>query len=71
MLKQLFSEQNLKNSGVNLVATYMSCPQDTSVDHKGFFTLEAENPEAVKRFFGQMAVDARPVRPLSEVAKML
>jgi hypothetical protein len=28
MLKQLFSEQNMKNSGVNLVAAYMSCPQD-------------------------------------------
>jgi hypothetical protein len=71
MLKQLFSEQNIKNSGINLVAAYMSCPQDISVDHKGFFTLEAENPEAVKRFFGQMAVEVRPVKPLSEVAKML
>jgi hypothetical protein len=71
MLKQLFSEQNIKNSGINLVAAYMSCPQDISVDHKGFFTLDAENPEAVKRFFGQMAVEVRPVKPLSEVAKML
>ena len=71
MLKQLFSEQNMKNSGVNLVAAYMSCPQDTSVDHKGFFTMDAENPEAVRRFFGQMAVEVRPVKPLSEVAKML
>jgi hypothetical protein len=71
MLKQLFSEQIIKNSGINLVAAYMSCPQDISVDHKGFFTLEAENPEAVKRFFGEMAVEVRPVKPLSEVAKML
>jgi hypothetical protein len=61
----------MKNSGVNLVAAYMSCPQDTSVDHKGFFTMDAENPEAVRRFFGQMAVEVRPVKPLSEVAKML
>ncbi len=71
MLKQLFSEQNMKNSGVSIVAAYMSCPQDTSIDHKGFFTLDAENPEAVKKFFGQMAVQVRPVKPLSEVAKML
>jgi hypothetical protein len=71
MLKQLFSAQNMKNSGVNIVAAYMSCPQDTSVDHKGFFTMDAENPEAVKKFFGQMAVEVRPVKPLSEVAKML
>ena len=71
MLKQIFSDQNMKSRGVNLVAAYMSCPQDTQVDHKGFFTTEAENPESVKRFFGQMAVDVRPVKPLSEVAKML
>ena len=61
MLKQLFSEQNIKNSSVNMVAVYMSCPKDTSVDHKGFFTMNAENPEAVRRFFGQMAVEVRPV----------
>ena len=61
----------MRNSGVNLVAAYMSCPQDTSVDHKGFFIIDAENPEAVRRFFGQMAVEVRPVKPLSEVAKML
>jgi hypothetical protein len=71
MLKQLFSEQNVYNAGIKIEAAYMSCPQDTSADHKGFFTLDAENPEAVKRFFGQMAVEVRPVKPLSEVAKML
>ena len=71
MLKQLFSEQNMKSAGINLTAAYMSCPQDTSVEHKGFFTVDAENQETVKRFFGQMAVDVRPVKPLSEVAKML
>lgn len=71
MLKQLFSEQNMTNAGVTLTAAYMSCPQDTSVDHKGFFTIDAENPETIKRFFGQMAVEVRPVKPLSEVAKML
>jgi hypothetical protein len=49
----------------------MICPQDTSADHKGFFTIDTENPEAVRRFFGQMAMEVRPVKPLSEVAKML
>jgi hypothetical protein len=28
MLKQLYSEQNIKNAGINLTAAYMSCPQD-------------------------------------------
>jgi len=71
MLKQLFSEQNMKQGGINIAAAYMSCPQDTSIDHKGFFTIDAQNPEAIKKFFGSMAVEVRPVKPLSEVAKML
>jgi hypothetical protein len=71
MIKQLFSEQNIENAGINLISAYMSCPADTSADHKGFFTIDAKNPEAVKKFFGPMAVEVRPVKPLSEVAKTL
>lgn len=71
MIKKLFSEENVKNSGIKIAAAYMSCPQDTSVDHKGFFTVEAENPAVITKFFGPMAVEVRPVKPLSEVAKTL
>ncbi len=71
MFKQLFSEQNIKNAGINLAAAYMSCPQDKAVDHKGFFTIEAQNPEAIEKFFGPMKVEVRPVKPLSEIAKTL
>ena len=71
MLKQLFSDQNVKNAGIKIEAGYMSCPQDTAADHKGFFTINAESPEAIKKFFGPMAVEVRPVKPLSEVAKTL
>jgi hypothetical protein len=71
MIKQLFSEQNIKNAGINLEDAYMSCPQDTSADHKGFFTIDAQNPEAITKFFGPMTVEVRPVKPLSEVAKTL
>ena len=71
MLKQLFSEQNMENAGINLVAAYLSCPQDTGEDHKGYFTIDAQNPESIKKFFGSMKVDIRPVKPLSEVAKTL
>ena len=45
MIKQLFSPDNIKKSGINLVAAYMSCPADTSVDHKGFFTIDADRRE--------------------------
>ncbi len=71
MLKQLFSDENVKKAGVRIAAAYMSCPTDTAADHKGFFTLEAENPAAVSKYFGPMAVEVRPVKPLSEVAKTL
>ena len=71
MLKKLFSDENVKNAGVKIVTGYMSCPKDTADDHKGFFTIEADTPIAVSKFFGQMAVEVRPVQPLSEVAKKL
>ncbi|MGD6850903.1 MAG: hypothetical protein ACQCN6_02450 [Candidatus Bathyarchaeia archaeon] len=71
MLKQLFSEQNIKNAGINLTAAYMSCPEDKSVDHMGFFTIDATDPEAIKKFFGPMKVEIRPVKTLNEVAKSL
>jgi len=71
IVKNLFSEENMKNAGITMVAAYMSCPQDTNVDHKGFFTIDTQNADAVKKFFGAMQVDVRPVKPLSEIAKTL
>jgi len=71
MIKHLFSDENVKKSGIKIAAAYMSCPKDTAADHKGFFTIEAENATAVSKFFGPMAVEVRPVQPLSEVAKTL
>lgn len=71
MLKQLFSNENVQKAGVKIVAAYVSCPKDMAADHKGFFTLEAENPTKVTKFFGPMTVEVRPVEPLSEVAKKL
>jgi hypothetical protein len=71
MIKKLFSDENVKKAGIKIVAAYMSCPKDTAEDHKGFFTIEADNPITVSKFFGQMAVEVRPVQPLSEIAKTL
>jgi hypothetical protein len=71
MVKQLFSDENVKKSGIKIAAAYMSCPKDTSADHKGFFTIEADKAEKVTKFFGPMTVEVRPVQPLSEIAKTL
>ncbi len=71
MLKDLFSEQHISNAGIQLVAGYMSCPEDTSSNHKGYFVIEAPDEAAITKFFGPMKVEIRPVKPLSEVAKTL
>jgi hypothetical protein len=71
MIKQLFSDDNVNKSGIKIAAAYMSCPIDTVADHKGFFTIEAENPTVITKFFGPMTVEVRPVKPLSEIAKTL
>ena len=71
MIKQMFSEENIKKAGIKIAAAYMSCPKDTAADHKGFFTIEANNQDAISKFFGPMTVEIRPVQPLSEIAKTL
>lgn len=71
MIKQLFSDENVKKAGIKIAAAYMSCPKDTATDHKGFFTIEAENPATITKFFGPMTVEVRPVQALSEIAKTL
>ena len=71
MLKNLFSEENTKKAGIKLNAAYFSCPKDSAADHKGFFTMEADNVATIKDYLGAMSVEVRPVQPLSEIAKML
>jgi hypothetical protein len=71
MVKQLFSAENLEKNKIKLVAAYLSCPKDPGADHKGFFTIETEDPATITKFFGAMKVEVRPVQPLSEIAKSL
>ena len=71
MIKNLFSDENVKKAGIKIAAAYMSCPKDTAADHKGFFTIDAAEDEKIAKFFGPMKVEIRPVQPLSEVAKKL
>lgn len=57
MIKQLFSEENVKKAGIKIAVAYMSCPKDTAVDRKGFFTIETDDPSAITNF-GPMTVEA-------------
>jgi hypothetical protein len=69
MIKQLFSEEHVKKAQIRISSALISCPKDTSADHKGFFTVEADSIDRVTDFFGPMKVEVRPVQPLSEIAK--
>ncbi len=71
MIKELFSEENISNAGIEVVGAYMSCPNDEGAIHKGFFIIEAPDKETIKKFFGPMAVEVREVKPFSEIAKTL
>jgi hypothetical protein len=72
MIKQLFSDANVKKAGIKINAAYMSCPKaEPQMNHKGFFVVEADSPAAITSFFGPMTVEVREVVPFSEVAKTL
>lgn len=71
MVKQLFSEDNVKKAGVKIDGAYVSCPKDESVEHKGFFIVEGDSAASVTNFFGPMTVELREVVPFSEVAKTM
>jgi len=36
MIKELFSEEHIKSTGIEMVGAYMSCPADETSHHKGF-----------------------------------
>ena len=71
MMKKLFSDDNVKKSGLKIVGAYVSCPKDKSTEHKGYFIIDGDSALTVTKFFGPMTVDVRPVVPFSKVAKTL
>jgi hypothetical protein len=71
MIEKLFSDENVKKSGLKIVGAYVSCPKDKAAEHKGFFIVEADSSAMVTKFFGLMTVEVRPVVPFNEVAKTL
>lgn len=70
MLKEIFSEENMKKYKVNLESAYVSCPKEHSTHH-GYFIIDAESENDVINFFGPMTVTVREVVPFNEVAKTL
>ncbi len=71
MIKNLFSEENIKSAGIEMQGAYMSCPNDEGAIHKGYFIIEAPDAGTIKNFFGDMKVEIREVKTFSEIAKTL
>ena len=72
MIKELFSSTHIKNADIEIVGAYMSCPVDERAYHKGYFIIEAQDPETVINFFGPMKLlELKEVKPFSEIAKTL
>jgi hypothetical protein len=51
-IKKLFSDDNVKKSGLKTVGAYASCPKDKSTEHKGYFIIDADSASTVTKFFG-------------------
>jgi hypothetical protein len=71
MIKDLFSDEHIKDAGIELNGAYMSCPNDEGAIHKGYFIIEASDQETITNFFGPMEVKIREIKPFSEIAKTL
>ena len=61
MLKEMFSEENLKKNNINLLDAYVSCPKEEHSTHEGIFIISAESEGEVKKFFGPMDVEIKEV----------
>jgi hypothetical protein len=71
MLKNIFSDENMKKNDIKLEDAYVSCHKEEHSIHKGFFIVNAKSAENVKNFFGPMEVEVKEVLPFSEVAKSI
>lgn len=48
MMKKLFSDKNIKKSAVKMVSAHVSCPKDSSAEHKGFIIIEPTVPQRLR-----------------------
>lgn len=67
MLKEMFSEENMKTHDIKLEDAYLSCPKDENSTHKGIFIVNSENIKNVKNFFRRLKVDIKEVVPFNKV----
>lgn len=69
MLKDMFSEENLKKNNINLSDAFISCPKEKHSTHEGVFIINAESEADVKKLFGTMDVEIKEVVPFKDIVK--
>ena len=65
MLKEIFSEKNIKKHNIKLEETYISCPKEKHSTHKGFYIINTEKAENIKNFFKPLNVEIKEVVPFN------
>jgi hypothetical protein len=65
MLKEIFSEKNIKKHNIKLEEAYISCPKEKHSTHKGFYIINTENAKNVKSFFKPLNVEIKEIVPFN------
>ena len=65
MLKEIFSDKNLKKRNIDLVDAYISCPKEKHSTHTGIFLFRADSMFNVKSLFKSLDVEVKEVVPFN------
>ncbi|WP_424353813.1 hypothetical protein [Methanobacterium sp. MBAC-LM] len=65
MLKEIFSDKNLKKRNIDLLDAYISCPLEKHSTHTGVFIFRAESKYNVKSLFRSLDVEVKEVAPFN------
>jgi hypothetical protein len=65
MLKEIFSDKNLKKRNIDLLNAYISCPLEKHSTHSCVFIFRAESKYNVKSLFRSMDVEVKEVLPFN------
>ena len=65
MLKEIFSDENLKKRNIDLLDAYISCPKEKHSTHSGIFILRADSIFNVKNLFRSMDIEVKEVVPFN------
>ena len=61
MLKEIFSDENLKKRNIDLLDAYISCPKEKHSTHSSVFIFRADSMFNVKNLFRSMDAEVKEV----------